>query len=113
MRRKVFVILFLILFAGIAIIALVQPKTSTSTTPSANVESYEFYEPIPTSTVDISMIQGNADINFPPSAREIHGYTEGFREVYSEVRFDMNAVELEEFLTDTLCNIPLVQISPY
>ena len=57
--------------------------------------------------LEISAIEGNAEIKLPPSAHEIHAYTTGMRDIFIMVRFSMNASELPEFMDSTLCNQPL------
>ena len=78
------------------------------------VESFEAhtYQPVPTDMQEISAIEGNANIKFPPSAHEIYAYTTGFRDISIQVRFSMQSSELPEFLNNTLCNQPLATSSP-
>ena len=78
------------------------------------VESFEAvsYQPVPTDMSEITAIEGNAEIKLPPSAREIHAYTTGMRDIFIMVRFSMNASELSEFMESTLCERPLVKSLP-
>lgn len=69
------------------------------------------YQPFPTDMPEISAIEGNADIVFPPSAHEIYAYTTGFREIFIAVRFSMQSSELPVFMETTLCNQPLKNVT--
>ena len=77
------------------------------------VIAFEFegssYQPVPTNMPEISAIEGNAEIKFPPSAHEIHAYTTGMRDIFIMVRFSMNASELPEFMDSTLCDQSLAK----
>lgn len=77
-----------------------------------NTETYESYQPVPTDLPAMAMLEGNADMKFPPSAHEIYGYVTGFRELYTDVRFSVKANELAGFLKTTLCDEPLQIIVP-
>jgi hypothetical protein len=70
------------------------------------------YQPVPTDTYEIAVLEGNADIKLPESAREIYTYTTGFREIFVMSRFEIDANELEEFIDSTLCTQPLERTSP-
>jgi hypothetical protein len=65
------------------------------------------YQPVPTNMPELLAIEGNAEIRLPPSAHEIHAYTTGMRDIFIMVRFSMNASELSEFMSNTLCDQPL------
>ena len=67
------------------------------------------YQPVPTNLPEISSIEDNAKIKFPPSAHEIYAYTTGLRDIYIMVRFSMNASEISEFMDSTLCDQPLAK----
>ncbi|HET6823392.1 MAG TPA: hypothetical protein VFH34_12150 [Anaerolineales bacterium] len=67
------------------------------------------YQPVPTNLPEIEAIEGNAEIKLPPSAREIHAYTTGLRDIFIMVRFSMDARELSEFMKSTLCDHPLAK----
>ena len=69
------------------------------------------YQPVPTNMPEIQAIEGNAEIKLPPSAHEIHAYTTGLRDIFTMVRFSMDAGELAEFMKSTLCDQPLAQSS--
>src|SRR6266571_473646 len=66
-------------------------------------EELNFYEPLPTDMNTIAVLEGNAAMKFPPSAREIYGYVTGLRDVDTLIRFSMKADELAGFLQTTLC----------
>ena len=85
--------------------------TLANTPPS---EEYQVYKAALTEIPvdDISMLEGNADFKFPPSAHEIYGYVTGFREVDTFVRFSMKASELPAFIKTTLCDKPLENFEP-
>ena len=70
------------------------------------------YQPVLTNVPEIEAIKGNAEIKFPPSAREIYSYTTGFQDIFITVRFTINAEELPMFLESTRCNGPLQKVSP-
>jgi hypothetical protein len=75
--------------------------------------SSETYQPNPTDTYEISIIEGNADIKIPSSATEIYAFTTGFRDIDANVRFVLDAAQLPEFLKGTLCTTePLKEVSP-
>ncbi len=78
------------------------------------VESFEAhsYQPVLTDIPEISAIEGNADIKFPPSAHEIYAYTTGLRDIFIMVRFSMQSSELSEFMGNTLCNQSLSKSAP-
>jgi hypothetical protein len=78
------------------------------------VESFDAhsYQPIPTDMPELSAIEGNADIKFPPSAHEIYAYTTGMRDIFIMVRFSMQPSELSEFIDNTICNQPLSKSVP-
>jgi hypothetical protein len=65
------------------------------------------YYPSRPDSYETSFIEGNADITLPPSAHEICAYTTGFQDIFIQVRFSMNADELDEFMRSTLCQEPL------
>lgn len=67
----------------------------------------EIYQPIPTPGSDLDMIAGNAEIQIPSSARDIHGSTDGFQEIDTHVRLDLPAKELDHFIKNTRCTEPL------
>ena len=68
------------------------------------------YQPVPTNMPELSAVEGNAEIKFPPSAHEIYAYTTGIRDIDIRVRFSMNASELSEFMINTICNQPLEKV---
>lgn len=70
------------------------------------------YQPAPTPGSDLEMIEGNAEIKIPPSAREIHAMTSGFRELDTWVRLDLPADELTSFMDETRCTSPLASVNP-
>ncbi len=70
------------------------------------------YQPNPTDTYEISLIEGNADIKIPDSATEIYTFTTGFRDIDVNVRFILDAAELPEFMANTLCVEPLKEVTP-
>ena len=61
-------------------------------------------------TQTISSIEGNTDITFPASAHDIYVYSNGFQEMSILVRFSMDADELDDFMTSTLCEEPLSRV---
>lgn len=68
------------------------------------------YYPSRSDSYETSIIEDNANIILPPSAREIYAYTTGFQDIFIQVRFSTNADELDEFMTSTLCQEPLRKI---
>lgn len=80
--------------------------TAESSEIPAEFESIS-YQPVPTDMAEISAIEGNGNIELPASAHEIHAYTTGLRDIFIMVRFSMNASELVEFMSSTLCDYPL------
>lgn len=75
-------------------------------TPMSELESEE-YSPDLSNTAMISGIEGNAEFKFPPSSREIYAYTTGFRDIFIQTRFTINAEELQELISTTRCDEPL------
>jgi hypothetical protein len=58
--------------------------------------------------IDRKEIETKAHIQFPPSAADIHAFSEGvLGTYYIRVRFSMNAGDLSNFLPNTLCTTPL------
>jgi hypothetical protein len=76
------------------------------------IESAVVYQPAPTPGSDLDMIEADAEITIPPSAREIHAMISGFRELDTWVRLDLPAGELASFMEGTCCESPLVSASP-
>jgi hypothetical protein len=60
----------------------------------------------------IDVIQGNAGVVLPPSAREFRGYTEGFQDILTMARFTIDPTDLPLFLESTACNSALAAIDP-
>ena len=75
-------------------------------------ESVEIYQSAPTPGSDLDLIETDAEITIPSSAREIHALVSGFRELDTWVRFDLPADDLSLFLEGTLCEPPLVSVKP-
>ena len=73
-------------------------------------ETAEYYQPAPTPGSDFDVIEADAEIKVPPSAREIHAMISGFRELDTWVRFELPANELALFLDGTLCESPLASV---
>jgi hypothetical protein len=75
-------------------------------TPEPLVELFEahVYQPGPMDLSELSAVEGNAAIKFPPSAHEIHAYMTGIRDIFALVRFSMQATDLPVFLASTLCH---------
>lgn len=71
-----------------------------------------FYQPVPTPGSALDLIQADAGITFPPSAREIYAVVTGFRELDTWVRLDLPAGDLDAFLEKTHCTTPLVRTIP-
>ncbi len=101
----VFIAAICCLFFNLTACNILMGKTET---PLSEIESLS-YQPVPTDMYVISAIEGNAYIKLPPSAQEIHSYTSGIRDIFIMVRFSMHSSELPEFLSSTLCTLPLVQ----
>ena len=82
--------------------------------PVKNYEPFtarDYYPTRPDSDT-VSSIEGNAEIDLPSSAHGIYAYTTGLRDIFTRVRFSMNADELDEFMLSTLCQQPLKEIQP-
>jgi len=82
--------------------------------PVKNYEPFtarDYYPTRPDSDT-VSSIEGNAEIALPSSAHGIYAYTTGLRDIFTRVRFSMNADELDEFMLSTLCQQPLKEIQP-
>ncbi len=70
------------------------------------------YQPVQTNIPEIKIIEGNAEIKVPPSAREIYSYQGGFQEIFIMVRLTIDAKDLPQFLAGTRCTEPLYNVSP-
>jgi len=70
-------------------------------------KSLEEYSPDLSNRAVISSIEGNAEFKFPPSSRDIYAYTTGFRDIFIQTRFTMDATDLQEFVVSTRCDEPL------
>lgn len=57
-------------------------------------------------------IEANAEIDLPPSARDIHVHEEGVTEIFTMVRFTMDVSELDVFMQSTNCTTPLSEVDP-
>ncbi len=69
--------------------------TSRPATPASEEFSAE--------TNDRAVLQGNAEIQIPASASDLHGFVTGFRDVTTYVRFTVPRSDLPEFLRSTAC----------
>ena len=58
-------------------------------------------------TNDRTILEGNADIKIPSSAIDIHGFTDGFRDIDTYIRFTIPSNDLKTFLASTVCSEPL------
>jgi hypothetical protein len=58
------------------------------------------------SDLDIAAIEGNTDVDLPPSATDIRSYAEGFQDITTYVRFTIPAADLAIFLASTGCQDP-------
>jgi len=70
------------------------------------------FDPFSSDYLEPAVIEGNARIQLPPSARDIHAHTDGFREIFTQARFTMDAADLPGFLEDALCSEPPASIDP-
>jgi hypothetical protein len=70
------------------------------------------WDPFTTDEADPATINANAQIELPPSTRDIHVRVSGFREISTHVRFAIDATDLPQFLDSTLCNEPLAPTNP-
>ena len=104
---------FVVRFAVAGLVLLFSSCASAKSTeiPVESLESLS-YQPVPTNMPELSAIEGNAEIQLPPSAHEIHAYTTGLRDIFIMVRFSMSASELPEFMDSTLCDQPLAKSTP-
>ena len=75
-------------------------------------ESAVFYQPAPTPGSDLDVIEADAEITIPPTAREIHAMISGLRELDTWVRLDLPAGDLATFMKGTRCESPLVPTNP-
>ena len=89
---------FIVFIAAIVLVVFILLK------PNSDQPATESYLCSPcTDPSDIQAIEGNAEIILPPSAQEIHAYMEGFREIFTLVRFTINVEEYPDFIADTKC----------
>ena len=77
---------------------------------SPYVETAFIYQPAPTPGGDLDVIEADAEIKIPSSAREIHAMISGAQEVEAWVRLDLPIEELAEFLRNSQCYTPLTPI---
>ena len=99
--------------AFVSVAVIVMGLCVFSIWPALNSEdpfTVNVYQSLLIQNDDIRMIEGNAEIELPPSAREIYALTSGFQEMLTMIRFTIAADELSEFLANTLCEAPFEQI---
>ena len=70
--------------------------------PAAAVQSE-----IAAEITDRDILEGNTELKIPTNATDIHGYVDGFRDVTTLLRFTMPAYDLDSFLKQTSCALPL------
>jgi hypothetical protein len=114
--KKLIKVIGLILLSGIGLIFLASlawliwwGKTIEADPPS---EYATYYQPAPTPGNDLDVIEADAEIKIPSSAREIHAAITGFQELNTWVRLDLPTKGLMEFLGNTRCDTPLTPTDP-
>jgi hypothetical protein len=104
-------LLLFLLMLGVAVLSGCG-KPSEIEEPPLSEFTADIYQPAPTPGSDLDLIEADAGITIPPSAREIYAMVSGFRELDTWVRFDLPARDLTFFLENTHCTTPLVATSP-
>lgn len=87
----------LFLFAALVLLGCM-PTSQISPTPPSEFEA---------DTQDYKILEGNSEIKIPEQATEVFGHVDGFRDMDTKIRFIISAGELDEFLNNTSCKLPL------
>lgn len=66
------------------------------------------YSEIAAEVNDRGVLEGNTGLKFPPSATDIHGFVDGFRDVVTLARFIIPSSDPDGFLKSASCTLPLL-----
>jgi hypothetical protein len=99
--------ILLLSVANLSLLFLGQPSDEPLVEFTAHI-----YQPAPTPGSDLELIEADARVTIPSSAREIYATVSGFRELDIWMRFDLPASDLDSFLRDAYCTTPLLPVQP-
>ena len=94
--------LIIIVFTALGIFLLPYFKVYLAIKPTINTPISE----LAAETTDRAVLESNAEIQIPPSATEIRGYIDGFRDITTYVRFVIPAADIDKFTEGIDCVLP-------
>jgi len=103
MQRKSVRVTFIVVIGLLIILWIgLQWLSRSANEPLSEFTAY-IYQPAPTPGGDLDAIESNAEIAIPTSASEIYAVISGFRDMITQMRFDLPSRDLPAFLENTYC----------